>query len=347
MAKQTTDNAGFDRFKAELKQNALGNFYVFHGEEAYLRTHYLEQVKRKLIDDFTEAFNFHRFTEETLTPEALTDSIESIPMMAEHSLVQIEDIDFFKQPEDARNAYAAAFADIPDYCTVVLVYDTVEYKIDKRMKTLAQALENAVEVRFDRPTERELSVWIYKHFKPHGQEISENLCRYLIQITGGSMTRLLGEIEKVAAYATGASITREDIDAVVEPVLEAVVFDLTDAIAAGRYETALVKLSVLLQKQEEPITILGAIGSQMRRIAAAQTLRSSGKTVKDLMMLCGCSAYPAERAMEFARRLPERFCERAVELCMETDLQMKTSYDEPQRLLELLVLRLAQEAHNG
>lgn len=347
MAKQTAANVGFDRFKADLKQNTLGNFYIFHGEEAYLRTYYLEQLKKKLIDDFTEAFNFHRFNEETLSPDALADSVESIPMMAERSLVQIEDIDFFKQPEDARNAYAAVFSDIPDYCTVVLVYDTVEYKLDKRMKTLAQAFENAVEVRFDRPSERELSVWIYKHFKPHGQQISEDLCRYFIQITGGSMTRLLGEIEKVAAYAKGEYITREDIDAVVEPVLEAVVFDLTDAIAAGRYETALVKLSILLQKQEEPIVILGTIGGQMRRIAAAQTLRSCGKSVKDLMSLCGCAAYPAERAMEFAKRLPERFCDKAVELCLETDVQMKTSYDEPQRLLELLVLRLAQEAHNG
>lgn len=347
MAKQTESNAGFDRLKADLKQGNFGNFYIFHGEEAYLRTYYLEQLKKKLIDDFTEAFNYHRFNEENLTPDALTDSVESIPMMAERSMVVVEDIDFYKQPEDARNAYAAVFSDIPDYCTVILTYDTVEYKPDKRMKALTQALENAVEVQFNKPSERELSAWIYRHFKPHGQEISENLCRYFIQITGGSMTRMLTEIEKVAAYAKGETITREDIDAVVEPVMEAVVFDLTDAIASGRYETALFKLSVLLQKQEEPIVILGTIGGQMRRIAAAQTLRSAGKSVKDLMALCGCASYPAERAMEFARRLPEDFCEKAVALCLETDLQMKTSYDDPQRLLELLVLRLAQEAHHG
>lgn len=347
MAKQTVDNSAFERLKTDLKQNTIGSFYIFHGEEAYLRTYYLDQVKKKLIDDFTEAFNYHRFNEENLTPEALTDSVESIPMMAERSLVVVEDIDFFKQPEDARNAYAAIFSDIPDYCTVILTYDTVEYKPDKRMKALTQALENAVEVQFSKPSERELSVWVYRHFKPHGQEISESLCRYFIQITGGSMTRMVTEIEKVAAYAKEPVITREDIDAVVEPVMEAVVFDLTDAIAGGRYETALFKLSVLLQKQEEPIAILGAISSQMRRITAAQTLRSAGKSVKDLMALCACASYPAERAMEFARRLSEPFCEKAVALCVKTDLQMKTSYDEPQRLLELLVLRLAQEAHHG
>lgn len=347
MAKQTVDNAGYERLKAELKENNLGSFYIFHGEEAFLRTYYLDQVKKKLIDEMTEAFNFHRFTEETISPQELADSVESLPMMAERSMVVVEDIDFYKQPEDERNAYAAIFSDIPDYCTVVLVYDTVEYKPDKRMKTLSQALSNALEVQFNKPTERELSVWIFRHFKPHGQTISEELCRYFIQITGGSMTRMLTEIEKVSAYAKEPVITREDIDAVVEPVLEAVVFDLTDAIAAGKYETAMVKLETLLHMQEEPIPILGAIGSQMRRIVTAQTLRGAGKGIKDLMSLCGIASYPAEKTMEFARRLPERFCERAVELCLQTDEQMKTSYDDPERLLELLVLRLAQEARNG
>jgi DNA polymerase III delta subunit len=58
------------------------------------------------------------------------------------------------------------------------------------------------------------------------------------------------------------------------------------------------------------------------------------------MKLCGLSSYPAQKAMEFARRLPETACARAVELCLEADAQMKTSYDDPARILELLVIRL-------
>ena len=50
---------------------------------------------------------------------------------------------------------------------------------------------------------------------------------------------------------------------------------------------------------------------------------------------------------DFARRVPQRFFDAALRLCAETDYQMKTSYDEPEALLELLVLRLAQEASHG
>ena len=51
--------------------------------------------------------------------------------------------------------------------------------------------------------------------------------------------------------------------------------------------------------------------------------------------------------MEAARRCTPACCSRALELIMETDRKMKTSYDEPERLLELLLLELAQEGRNG
>ena len=51
--------------------------------------------------------------------------------------------------------------------------------------------------------------------------------------------------------------------------------------------------------------------------------------------------------MDAARRLKPEFLSRAAELILETDYAMKTSFDDPQRLLELLILRLAQEAGNG
>ena len=51
--------------------------------------------------------------------------------------------------------------------------------------------------------------------------------------------------------------------------------------------------------------------------------------------------------MDAARRFSPKFCAKAAELVMETDYQMKTSYDDQERLLELLILRLAQEARNG
>ena len=68
---------------------------------------------------------------------------------------------------------------------------------------------------FEKQSERELAAWIAKHFAGFGKEISVDLCRYLILRTGGTMTALRSEIEKVAAYAPAEEITKTEIDAVV------------------------------------------------------------------------------------------------------------------------------------
>ena len=51
--------------------------------------------------------------------------------------------------------------------------------------------------------------------------------------------------------------------------------------------------------------------------------------------------------MEAARRFSAHFCAKAAELVLEADYAMKTSFDDSERLLELLVLELAREARNG
>ena len=57
--------------------------------------------------------------------------------------------------------------------------------------------------------------------------------------------------------------------------------------------------------------------------------------------------YPARKTMEAARKFRPEFCRKALELVLETDRGIKTSLDTPERLMEMLILQLAQEARNG
>ena len=269
-------------------------------------------------------------------------------MMAENTLVQVEDIDLFKLNEADRERMAAVLSDIPEYCTVVFVYTACPWKPDKRMKKLWESIDGSgLVVEFAKQDQRDLIAWLTRHFSAHQKRISTELCAYLIDITDGTMTSLLGEIEKICAYSGSDTICRADIDAVTEPVLDAVVFQMTDLLSAGRYDEALQKLQQLLKLQQEPLAILGAVGSHFRRLGAARTLLDNRKTSADLQKLCGMPDYPARKTMEAARRFSASFCQRANELVVETDYKIKTSYDDPQRLLELLLLSIAREAKNG
>ena len=66
-----------------------------------------------------------------------------------------------------------------------------------------------------------------------------------------------------------------------------------------------------------------------------------------LAKLYSISDYPARKTMDAARRFRPEFCAKAAELVLEPDYRMKTSFDDPELLLELLILQLAQEARRG
>lgn len=345
MAKVTDGGSALQELKIAIREKRPQRLYVFHGEEVFLLQHYLGQLKRLLIDDLTESFNFNRLNNETFDLQRFADAVEALPMMAETTMVQVDDIDIFKLNEAEREKMSEVLSDIPDYCTVVFTFETVAWKPDKRYKKLWEAVDrNAAVVEFAKQGQRDLIAWITRHFSARGKRISTDLCAYLIDITGGTMTALSGEIAKISAYSGADEIKKTDIDAVTEPVIDAVVYHMTDAMSRGDYGAAMLKLQQLLKMQEEPIGILGAIGGHFRRLGTARTLLDNGRNSGELMKLCGLQDYAARKAMDAARRFQPAFLKKAMELILETDIRMKTSFDDRERLLELLVLQLAQEA---
>jgi len=334
--------------KLDIRQKTPRRLYFFHGEEVFLLHHYLEQLRKLLTDDLTESFNSHKLTVENFDIRSFADAVENLPMMAETTFVWVDEIDIFKMNESDREKMIDILSDIPDYCTVVFTYETTAWKPDKRFKKLWDTVQkNGTVVEFPKQSQRDLIAWVTRHFAAHGKRIRTDLCAYLIDITGGTMTALAGEIGKICAYSGAEEIVKSDIDAVTEPVLDAVVFQMTDLMGQREYGPALAKLRQLMKMQQEPLAILGAIGLHFRRMGTARTLSDNGRQSGELMKLCGLSDFAARKTMSAAVRFSAAFYAKAAELVMETDAAMKTSLDDPQRLLEVLVMQLAQEARNG
>lgn len=347
MARKEDKPNMLQKLKEDIRQGTPGNLYFFYGEETFLLSHYRKQLQKLLIDPVTESFNYHKLTAETFDLQTFGDCVENLPMMAEKTMVVVDEVDIFKLSEPDRDRMTEILSDIPEYCTVVFTYETTAFKPDKRYKKLWSAVEEkGVLVEFQKQNQRDLVSWITRHFAAVGKGITPELCVYLMDLTGGTMTALSSEIAKICAYSGADTVCKADIDAVVEPVLDAVVFQMTDLLGQGDCGGALIKLRQLLKMQEEPILILGAIGGHFRRLSTAKILLDNGKNSADLMKLTGLSDYPARKNMSAASRFSARFYEKAARLVLDTDVKMKTSFDDADRLLELLILQLSQEAKN-
>ncbi len=110
----------------------------------------------------------------------------------------------------------------------------------------------------------------------------DQLVRYLILQTGGSMS-MAGELSKLICYSDQPVLTPGGSDAVVIPVLEAAIFDITRDIGTRNFDNALQKdLSGHRAHCDS-----GFIGRQIRQMYAAKVLSEHGKDAYALMQLYG------------------------------------------------------------
>ena len=329
----------------DLAAEELGTVYIFHGEESYLREYYLTQMRKQLVPEGFEEFNYHRLEGKSVTMQLLQEICEAMPMMAQRTMVQIVDLDLFKMNEEQRNGFIALLDDFPEYCCLVLVYDRVEYKPNKTYKKLCAALDKAAQVvQFEEQSQSEILKWIARRFKATGHTIDVPTAEHLIFTCGSLMNGLIPEISKIASYAKSERITKADIDAVAAPVLEAQVFEMTGAVSKGDFNKAAELLGSLLKLQEEPFMILALIGKELRKLHTARIALDTGRDKFWLMERWNMrSDYPAKLLTENAKRVSRAWCARAVKRCYETDLRIKSvggvdGADE----LKFLLMELAQ-----
>ena len=350
MAVRKEETSGYARLRSEIKENRIGSLYIFYGEESWLRDRCLAQLKKQLVNQAFEEFSYRRFLGPQVDLDDLAAAIDSIPMMSERSLIELRDYDFWRAAEKQRERFAALLADVPDYCCLVLVFDQVEYRPDRRMKKLAEAVARcAVEVEFRTQEQGWLLKWIRRSFRELDRDIDVQNSEYLMFLCGNLTGTLRNEIAKIASYARETLVTREDIDAVATPTTEAVVFELTDALSEGNLDRSVQVLADLLNKKDgEPIRLLSIIGGTMRSLYLARLALDSGASETDLQKMLGYrSSYPARKLMRSASRLSAEQCMRQVRLCGEADYEMKQTGADKQGLLEQLLVRLCGRLQRG
>jgi DNA polymerase-3 subunit delta len=341
--KKAPANAGYDQLKADIRAGNFRKMYIFYGEERYLLENYRAQLRKKLVSGPAEDFNYHRFQEENWSMDDLSEAVEAIPMMSDRSLVEVVDVDPFARPESERQALTTLFSELPDYCTLIFIYDAVEWKPDKRMKKLWAALDAAaLQVEFPKQPESQLIPWIRRHLATAQKTMSDDLCRYLLLQTGGSMTVLAAELQKLICYTDQPQITRKDIDDVVIPVMEAAIFDITKDIGRKNFDAALQKLRDLLRQDTEPISINAVIGRQLRQLYCAKVLSEHGKGPYDLTKLYGLWDSAAREIYNQARGFRKQMLRQALRISAQTDYALKSSGAEEEALLEMMVLKMAE-----
>lgn len=341
MAKKE-ESTNYGALIKELREKGPERLYLLWGPEDYLRELFVGALKKACLGDGEDDFSFKKLQGPELDPRALSDAVDSVPFMTERTLVLADGADLNRIREQAAESVVRTLSDIPEYCTLVLSQGSA-FEPNGTLKVIKAARKYGREIKFTAQQETALVTWIQKRFAAAGKDIDGGAARQLIMVSGTYMNRLIPEIDKIAAYAAGTRVTREDIDAVAHHIPEARAFEMTDRLSVKDGDGAMrVLAEVLADRDNEPIQVLAALGTQMRRLYAARLAQERGLGRAFVEENTGVKyGFLVDKLIAAARGFTLPRLVRAVEICCQTDYAMKSSGEDDEALLKSAVLRIA------
>lgn len=345
MPKKAPKNEEKLNYNAEvrkLRDEGVKNLYLLWGPEDYLRELYLAELKKTCLPEGEDDFSYRRMDGPDIDLRLLGQMIDSVPFLSERTFIEVRDAELNKIKDKEAEKFIKLISDIPDYCTVAFV-QKAEFEPDSRLKPIKSIKKLGSELKFTSQSQDALIKWIVRRFAAAGKSVELPAANRLIFISGDLMSRLIPEIEKVAAYAKDERVTVSDVEAVANHLPEADIFEMTEFISQKNYNAAASVLAELLaDKNNEPIMLTAMLGMQMRRLYASRLAIEKRLGTDYVMSACSIRhEFVANKLLAAARGFELSQLKRAVELCAETDYAMKSSGEDDTELLKELVVRIA------
>lgn len=202
----------------------------------------------------------------------------------------------------------------------------VAAKPDKRRRPW-KALLAAAEIHDAAPRRgRALRGYVEQEIRRRGLRFTRDALDQLLEEVGQDLRRLMGEVDKLEAWAEGRSeITGEDVAAVLGHGLGQPLYLLSDAFAARDAPKTLELVERLLGDGEPGVLLLSAMHRSLRQVRAAVALREAAvpKPQIGARLLPPHMQFKLDALLEASRRWSERDLARAVGILEQADLAVK------------------------
>ena len=210
----------------------------------------------------------------------------------------------------------AAYLASPAPATVLALVGE-EIKADS---ALGKAVAKAGEVLAYDVQKKRIHDWVAEQFKRIGAKADADACRGLVEIVGEDLDALTMEIDKLATWAAGDTITLPDVEHLASPLAETSIFALTDA--WGRRDVAAVLSSVesLLERSDRPrsgelVRLVAMLTSHVGKVRRCARLADQGMRPRDAAGRLKMHPYAAEKAFAQAANFsPEELSDAIVRL---------------------------------
>jgi DNA polymerase-3 subunit delta len=148
---------------------------------------------------------------------------------------------------------------------------------------------------------RKLPEWVAEQFTRAGGKVEPDACRALIDIVGDDLDELTSEVEKLATWAGGETITLRDVELLAAGRAETAIFSLTDAWGRRDVGGALRAAEEIMERSHRPrsgelMRIIASLVSHVGRVRRCQKLAEEGVRPRDAAPRLKMHPFAAEKA---------------------------------------------------
>jgi DNA polymerase-3 subunit delta len=333
---------------AFVERPKLHKLFVVHGDEEFLRRLVHQTIRREVLGESEtegegagqENFGYSPFIGDSATYAGVMDELQMVPIFGERRLVVVHEADAFVTRH--RALLEKGISQLPS--TGVLVLDVKTWMSTTR---LAKMVDAAATIACKAPKPYLMPQWCVKWaLAQHRKQLASPAANLLVELVGPEMGLLAQELLKLAIYVADRNpIDVEDVDKLVARGRSEDIWKIFDAIGQAQSRQALTILDRLLDQGEEPLRLLAAFGSQLRRLAQAHRLTKLGRPLAIAVEEAGVPPFGVKSAQQQLGHLGPKRAGQIYDWLLEVDLGLKGgSALHPRILLERLVLRLSAPA---
>ena len=281
----------------EIQKNDFRTAYLIYGPEDFLR----QKCKKRLIEALggQEGPNFTYREGPGTDEEEIRLLAGTVPFLAEKRLILLENTGWAKK--GGGQALAGDLESLPESTVLVLVEKEADAKspLFQAVKALGRCI--ACEPLGESDIKRSLKAF----FEEAGYTIDGQSLEYFLSRCGTDLATLSTEREKLLAYCRDSKRIRpEDIDAITHQTLRDRIFDMVDAMAAGKPREAFRLYEDLRALKEPPAKILGLILSQATRLYVLREMDERGLNQKEMAEITRYHPYVIKKSMAACRAFP-------------------------------------------
>jgi len=267
----------YKSFLSRIRRENISSFYLFEGEEEYLKKEVLCKLKKKLISG-NEDFNYRVLNASYHKGREILESAYQLPFNSKWQLLVVEEAEKLTG-NDEREVMNYLKKPVDSTCMVL-----VGNNFNKQSNLYNFFKKNDRIVSFYPLSEVQIVEWIKEKVREGGKDIGDEAAFELYRRIGKDLFLLQGEIDKLLSFVHPHKFIEEsDVAKLTGEKSQESIFDFLKAFKEKKLSRTLYILARLLSRGEEPLMVSSMLAREVRILLLLKLSR------KELTPLEACS----------------------------------------------------------